>query len=326
MSDVARIEIPLPFSQTREMNAWLLRGDPLTLVDTGLRNETALASLERGLRGQGVSLEALELVLCTHHHIEHVGLAPEIRRRSGATVAVLDRVAVRCAEHDALVARDRRYAEELMASHGTPGAIIASNDGFWDVELRSAEAFHADLLLAAGDHVRAGGRDLRVVFRPGHSRTDTLFVDDAGAVAFAGDHLLAEIASNTEILPAPGEPRPRARVKYLEGLRSTAAMPLARVFTGHGAVIENHAELIRSRLVAHGQRAARIVDRLREAPATAWDLACALWRRATVEHQPLLVLWEVLGHLDVLAADGVVRERTGHDDRATFALAEARAG
>ena len=29
-----------------------------------------------------------------------------------------------------------------------------------------------------GEHIRAGGRDLRVVARPGHSTTDALFVDD----------------------------------------------------------------------------------------------------------------------------------------------------
>ena len=76
-------------------------------------------------------------------------------------------------------------------------------------------------MLSDGDVIRAGGRDLRVVARPGHSTTDTLFVDDAERIAFVGDHLLASISSNTEVYPAvePDGTRPRARVEYLESLR-----------------------------------------------------------------------------------------------------------
>ena len=36
------------------VNAWLLRGDPLTLIDTGPRDDAALAALEAGLRRAGV--------------------------------------------------------------------------------------------------------------------------------------------------------------------------------------------------------------------------------------------------------------------------------
>ena len=43
----------------------------------------------------------------------------------------------------------------------------------------TTEDFRADVRLADGERIRAGGRDLRVVARPGHSTTDTLFVDDA---------------------------------------------------------------------------------------------------------------------------------------------------
>jgi glyoxylase-like metal-dependent hydrolase (beta-lactamase superfamily II) len=324
MSDIAQIVLPLPFSQMRTVNAWLLRGDPLTLVDTGLDDDATLAALEDGLREHGVRIEDLELVVATHHHIEHVGLAPEIRRRSGAPIAVLDRMADRCADGER-VDRDQRYMNALMAANGAPSAVIASTDGFWEVERNGSQRFDADIRVADGELIRAGGRDLRAVFRPGHSLTDTLLVDDAGAIAFVGDHLLATISSNTEILPAADEERPRARVKYLDGLRRTATMPLERLLTGHGPTIGDHAQLIRTRMASHEQRAARIVAMLRRTPSTVWELACGLWRETTVHRQPVLVTWEVLGHLDVLAAAGAVHECTDADGGASFALTEARA-
>src|SRR3982750_2474166 len=85
--------IPLPLAHVGSVNVWLLRGDPLTLVDTGPREDAALAALEAGLRREGLRVEDIELLLATHHHLDHVGLAATIQRRSGATVAVLDRMA-----------------------------------------------------------------------------------------------------------------------------------------------------------------------------------------------------------------------------------------
>ena len=110
--------------------------------------------------------------------------------------------------------------------------------------------------LADGDRIRAGGRDLTVVARPGHSTTDALFVDQGDGIAFVGDHLLAGVSSNTEIYPAaePDGTRPRARIEYLASLRRTAAMPLDRLLTGHGEPVTEHARLIRRRFGEHERR------------------------------------------------------------------------
>src|SRR5215211_18812 len=89
----AIVEIPLPLAHIGSVNAWLLRGEPLTLVDAGPRDDAALTALEDGLRREGLRVEDIQLVLVTHHHIDHVGLAATIQRRSGAVVAALDGVA-----------------------------------------------------------------------------------------------------------------------------------------------------------------------------------------------------------------------------------------
>src|SRR3954451_18056704 len=85
--------IQLPLRHVGSVNAWLLRGDPLTLVDTGPRNDEALAALEAGLREHGVRLEDNEPVIATHPPLDHVGSVSTVQRRSGARVAVLDALA-----------------------------------------------------------------------------------------------------------------------------------------------------------------------------------------------------------------------------------------
>src|SRR5918994_3825069 len=89
----ATVAIPLPLPHVGSVNAWLLRGDPVTLIDTGPRDDAALSALEAGLRREGLRVEDIELLLATHHHLDHVGLAATIQRRSGASVAVLHRTA-----------------------------------------------------------------------------------------------------------------------------------------------------------------------------------------------------------------------------------------
>jgi glyoxylase-like metal-dependent hydrolase (beta-lactamase superfamily II) len=233
---------------------------------------------------------------------------------------VLDRTADYAEHYAAEVEADRRFARALMTHHGVPDTVIAAGEEFWDYIRATTEDFRADARLADGDRIRAGGRSLRVVARPGHSTTDTLFVDDEHGIAFVGDHVLARISSNTEIYPGPGEneARPRARHSYLDSLRKTAEMPLERLLTGHGSVVTGHAELIRARLDEHEGRSQRIADVLAKGPSTAYGVAAKLWPAQMIREQPLLVLWEVLGHIDLMLCAGVLDERRADDGRSWF--------
>jgi glyoxylase-like metal-dependent hydrolase (beta-lactamase superfamily II) len=307
------VAIPLPLPHVRSVNAWLLRGDPLTLIDTGPRADGALAALEDGLRREGLRVEDIELLLATHHHLDHVGLAATIQRRAGATVAVLDRMADYAARYADEVEEDRRFARALLMHHGVPDQLVADTDSFWQYIRETTEDLSADVRLADGDLVQAGGRRLRVVARPGHSTTDTLFVDGSDAIAFAGDHLLATISSNTEICPPGRAPdgRARSRLRYLEGLEDTRSMPLARLLTGHGAPVTEHGRLVEARLRDHRRRCERIRAVLADGPATAFEIAGRLWPERTVIEQPLLVVWEVVGNLELLLEAGAVDERVG---------------
>ncbi|WP_053227347.1 MBL fold metallo-hydrolase [Solirubrobacter soli] len=318
----APIRIPLPLPHIGSVNAWLLPGAPLTLIDTGPCDDAALSALETGLRRAGVRLEDLELVLVTHHHLDHSGLAATIAARSGARIAAYERAAAYGAHLEERGEADRRFSLALMRHHGVPETVIADTEAFWEFLRRQSAPFAAHIVLTDGEQIRAGDRDLRVVARPGHSTTDALLVCERERIAFVGDHLLAKISSNTEIYPAlePTGTRPRARVEYLESLRRTAAMPLQRLYTGHGADITDHVGLVAQRLADHERRCDRIVAALATGASTAYEIAADLWPERTILDQPLLVVWEVLGHLDLLLDAGRVREQVA-DDGSTYGVA-----
>jgi glyoxylase-like metal-dependent hydrolase (beta-lactamase superfamily II) len=329
MEHTVQIQAPLP--HIRSVNIWLLRGAPLTLIDTGPRSDEALGALEAGLRREGLRIEDIELVIPTHHHLDHSGLVATIVARSGARVAALDRAADYGARYHERSASDRSFSRELMRHHGVPESVMDANEGFWDYIRDTSEPYRTDVRLSDGDLVRAGGRDLRVLARPGHSTTDTLLVDERSTTAFVGDHLLAGISSNTEVVPAaePDGSRPRARIEYLSNLRRTASMSLDRLLTGHGDPVTDHRRLVSRRLAEHRRRCRRILEVLEEGSANAYGIAGHLWSPRTVGEQPLLVVWEVLGHLDLLLDAGQVSEEVLDDGsrygKARFALREPAA-
>jgi glyoxylase-like metal-dependent hydrolase (beta-lactamase superfamily II) len=316
--------VPIPLPHVGSVNTWLLRGDPLTLVDTGPRSDQALDALEAGLQLRGMRIEDIELVIGTHHHHDHVGLAATIKRRSGARIAMIDTGAEYAARYLDNVTRDRLFARELMLGHGVPESLFEPTEALWDYIGATAEPFDADVRLRGDDTILAGGRELRVVARPGHSATDTLFVDESARLGFVGDHLLAKISPNTEIYEIAGRGRSRSRIDYLGGLRRTAGMPLDRFLPGHGPIVHSARERVRRELGQHRRRCRRIIRILEERPATAFEIGRQMWREPIVREQPLLVVWEVLGHLDLMLAVEIAEERLDGDGRWRYSLARDR--
>ena len=75
------------------------------------------------------------------------------------------------------------------------------------------------------------------------------------------------------------------------------------MLSGHGEAIKDHVALIDERFRMHQRRADKIHGLIAERPLTAYEIAQELWGNVAVT-QAFLTLSEVLGHLDLLVADG----------------------
>jgi glyoxylase-like metal-dependent hydrolase (beta-lactamase superfamily II) len=318
MGEVAQIAVPVPYLGS--VNVWLLPGEPLTLVDTGPANDEALGSLEQQLSAFGHALEDIELVLITHHHLDHAGLAGLIKERADAEIAAHRGTARWGRSYDERVAEERSFTVELLRAHGVPDDIIEAAEPFFVHIRNESRSFETDRPLRDGDRIVAGGRTLRVVFRPGHSTTDTLFVDDEAEEAFVGDHLLANITSGAELMPTelPGDERRQALLEYLSNLRKTQVMQLRTCYPGHGPPIEDHRRLIDERMAFHSARLDAITRAIEDGCETAFEIAGRLWPDDVVRDQSVLAVWEVLGHLDILVNRGTVSEAIDGSGRHRF--------
>jgi glyoxylase-like metal-dependent hydrolase (beta-lactamase superfamily II) len=308
---VHRLAIPTPFMVGR-VNAYLIEDSPLTLIDSGPNSAKALDELEVGLGELGHRIEDIELLVISHQHIDHFGLASILARRSGAEVAALAPLGDFLAAYGKETDLDDRFAEGLMLRHGIPADVVTALRAVSASFRGWGSAVEVTRPLHEGDRIELAGRTLRVHHRPGHSPSDTVFLDEQRGMLLAADHLIAHISSNPLLARPLGseadvKARPQALLTYMASLEKTRAMDLELVLPGHGAPITDHAGLIDERFRMHARRAEKIHRLLLEQPRTAHEVAQELWGNVAVT-QAYLTLSEVLGHVDLLLRDGRVLE------------------
>jgi glyoxylase-like metal-dependent hydrolase (beta-lactamase superfamily II) len=310
---VHRLELPTPFA-VGPVSTYVLRGEPLTLVDPGPLRDKTRAALEDGLRALGLAVEDVELVVLTHQHHDHVGLAAEVVRRSGARVAASPELATYLGAYERWAERDDAYALETMARHGIDADARQTLDDISRSFRRYSEGVAVDAVIRDGEALAAGGRTFTAMARPGHSPTDTVFLDESDGLLVGGDHLLERVSSNPiahvpiddrDPVAVARTDRRRALVEYLASMRATAALDVALVLPGHGGPFADHRALIATREDMHARRARRIL-RAVDGTRAAADMIAVLWRALPVT-QSYLALSEVLGHIDLLERDGLVR-------------------
>jgi glyoxylase-like metal-dependent hydrolase (beta-lactamase superfamily II) len=289
----------------------LIEDQPLTLIDAGPNSGTSFDELQRGVEGLGYALEDIDLVILTHQHIDHLGLVSLVAARSGAEVAAIDAAVPFVENFPSEAQADDDFAREVMLRHGIPADVVVALESVSQAFRAWGARVEVTRPLRDGEALTLRDRTLHVHHRPGHSPTDTVFHDRERRMLIAADHLLAHVSSNPLLTrPRDGSAeRPKALVQYLASLAETREMDLDLVLPGHGDPITNHRDLIDQRFTLHRRRAEKIHGLIAARPRSAYEIAQALWGNIAVT-QAYLTLSEVLGHLDLLAAESRVREVT----------------
>jgi glyoxylase-like metal-dependent hydrolase (beta-lactamase superfamily II) len=296
-----------PFAVGR-VNCYLLLGDPLTIVDPGPNSAETRRDLVHGLAALGLQVEDIELVVVTHQHFDHIGNVRYIVERSNCSVAAHELLGDYLLNYEASIAAEDDYQVEIMRLHGVPDELIDSLRKISEAYRRFGDSVAVDMPLADGDLLKSGGTQLRVHARPGHSPSDTVFVDEADATALVGDHLIARISSNPIVhRPLTGSIDARTRsstlATYAQSLQQTAALPLTILYSGHGDPIRDHRKLISERLAQHDDRKEVVRAQFERGPRRAYDVARSLWPGVPLD-QTYLILSEVLGAIDLLLMEG----------------------
>jgi glyoxylase-like metal-dependent hydrolase (beta-lactamase superfamily II) len=230
-------------------------------------------------------------------------------------------------DFSASAAADDQFSTQIMLRHGVPPELVTALGGVAAAFRGFGSSGPVTSPMDDGDELTLRDRTLVARHRPGHSPSDTVFFDERRGILIAGDHLLAHISSNPLISrpltavggDGDGGERPHALLTYIASMRATREMPVRLVLGGHGPPVRDHARLIDDRFRMHERRARKLRGLLASGPATAYDLATNMWGNVAVT-QAFLTISEVLGHLDLLLAEGAVREDADGDITRFMAL------
>jgi glyoxylase-like metal-dependent hydrolase (beta-lactamase superfamily II) len=146
-------------------------------------------------------------------------------------------------------------------------------------------------------------RGLTTYHVPGHSPSDTLFVDHSSGIAFTGDHILKGVSPNPLIRrPRPGQPRPKSLLEYRASLSRTRGLDLRVCYPGHGEAIRNHREVIDRILHRQDRRTAQVRELLADGDLTPFQLSAELFPELDPAHT-YFGLSVAIGHLEILEQD-----------------------
>ena len=148
--------------------------------------------------------------MLTHQHMDHIGLLEILASRSGAEVAALDRLAPWLADYRREMDEDDGFSVAIMLRNGVPRDVVHALRAISASFRAWGAAAHVTRPLADGELLEFASRSWRVLHRPGHSPSDTVFWDEASGELFGGDHLIKHISSNPLVSRPLSPPPPGA--------------------------------------------------------------------------------------------------------------------
>lgn len=188
---VWRLRLALPWPGVPHGNAWVLAaGDGLVLVDTGYGGKNGMRDFEAALAQVGFAVEDIGLVVCTHSHSDHYGLAAPITERSGAELWIHPAWGhIRLMASDPKAAMEQRL--EAARLSGVPEAgLEAYRARSEDAESGVAGIREPDRELLPGVEVETDHGAWQVYETPGHAPSHVVLHQPERKLMLTGDHLL----------------------------------------------------------------------------------------------------------------------------------------
>jgi glyoxylase-like metal-dependent hydrolase (beta-lactamase superfamily II) len=187
-----RLKLPCPWPGVPHGNAWAMqRGAGLVLFDTGLGGRGRLRMLDIALAQTGFGVDDVKLVVCTHAHSDHYGLAASICERTGCELWMHPKW-----EHIRLQADDPEAALEQRLEVGRmSGVPIRALDRYRQERAEKAQVEidgirPPDRELVPGVEVETDVGTWDVYETPGHAPSHVCLHQPERRLLISGDHLL----------------------------------------------------------------------------------------------------------------------------------------
>jgi glyoxylase-like metal-dependent hydrolase (beta-lactamase superfamily II) len=303
---------------------YVVEGDPLTLIDTGVRTRESREALEASLDALGYAVDEVGRIVLTHYHADHLGQAESIRR-AGADCEVWAHEVEAPVVESFSVERDENLepTNALFREYGVPEDLLERQSERIRAYLRDTpalcEATRVDRLLRSGDRIPFKEFELEVIHAPGHTAGHQLLHEPGSGTLVTGDHIMGSAVPYTDNYYLDGPPDPadplarRPRFKglpaYVRSVRRLRQQSFRTILPAHGGVLARPQRALEDALLFYEVRIQRMERGLRNLAAmgqavTGWELWKALFPKADPLDQMRTRMLMVIGALDVLEEQG----------------------
>ena len=316
INGIGKITVPTPYV-IGNVNLFLVKAERLTLVDSGIKTESALHTFKYLVKELGYEPTDIEQVILTHHHPDHVGLLNYMPH-----VEVYGHIyCEKWIDLNQLKINDiASFYINIYQTMGVPEQFKFMEQDF---RIQMKYSCHDRKLNGSlSERMEVPGLPgWQVVEIFGHAQSHLGLFNEKTGMFFGGDTLLATMMT-TPLLEPPfmkNDGRPKAQLQYNQSLVKLRELPIRIIFTGHGTEVTRVQSLIERRLSRQHDFAYQVKELLATKPMTAFEVCRKLFPKA-YERNLWLTLSQTIGALDYLQSIMEVHSFTNENGVEFFVL------
>ena len=200
-------------------NVFLLLGDDLTIVDTGFKGRSR--HILKEVQELGYSPSDIDIIIITHHHADHVGSLPELKKVTQAKVVAHPADAVYI---------DGRLPQPGPARPQWLNKMLTPLGGLW-----ATTPVTVDILVNDGDELTMCG-GIRILHTPGHTPGSISLLLQQERLIIVGDLIAHRFG-----LRLPSRMFTVDIAEEIRSIREVASLDFEIICFGHGSPIVHEA-------------------------------------------------------------------------------------
>ncbi|MBT4512354.1 MAG: MBL fold metallo-hydrolase [Chloroflexi bacterium] len=305
---IYQIKTPLKDNPLGYVNTYLIEGtDGWVLIDTGWNDEEAFEAFSHHLKEIGLDFKDINLIIVTHIHPDHFGMAYRLKQLSGADLALHE------VEKDIIDLSDMwsgdimNNMQEWMRSNGVPDDHFNEFDDTFKGTISDVFNTVPDRALKHGEIIHTGHFDLQIIWTPGHSPGHICLYEPTKKLLFSGDHILPMITPNISI-HANVDSNPLG--DYLQSLKLLEDIDMDLGLPAHEDIFTDLPKRIEQLLAHHEERKREIIEKIQGEAKNAYDISSLItWMEGQITWDELgpidrrIAVTESLAHLEALRVE-----------------------
>lgn len=304
--NIIPLSIPTPF-YVGDVNVYLIREDPITLIDVGPKTTEAAKALREKLGEHGVKFSDVRRIVLTHAHEDHCGLTKQVRDESKNAEVMIHNW-----ETGHLFGRlAQEQHRKLLLRSGVPPAVFDDMKSLYDEISLLTDALDDDEYVSLKDEMELEFESgaLRVLHTPGHTPGSCSFAREANRTLICGDCILKRITPNPVVSPDPIDPEHRfpSLAEYLVSLAKLRNYKPTLAYSGHGEPVTDFEEIFNRYVRAIDDRQKNVLNLVENSGSTAFEVAQKLFPNSfNHDVHRFLAISEAIAHLDYAESEAKI--------------------